>query len=194
MIIARKIITCMLFIAIAATLHSQSLPLPKGWFKSGSKPSSYDMGIAAGEGRDSNNVATIKSHRVARIHGYGSLKQYSSPGKYAGQRVRMTGWVKTNDANDGAALWFRVDAENSKAPLTIDNMSDRPITGTTNWTKYEIVLDVAPNASKIAYGALLRGNGQIWFDDLKFEIVDTSVPVTSHVQDTSEPSNLNFEK
>jgi len=87
-----------------------------------------------------------------------------------------------------------VDGENSKAPLTIDNMSDRPITGTTNWTKYEIVLDVALNASKIAYGALLRGNGQIWFDELKFEIVDSSVPVTSHVQDTSEPSNLNFEK
>ena len=62
--------------------------------------------------------------------------------------------------------------------LSFDNMSDRPIVGTTDWKKYDIVLDVPNNASNIAFGALLSGTGQIWFEKLTFEIVDTSVKTT----------------
>jgi len=59
-------------------------------------------------------------------------------------------------------------------------MDDRPIEGTTDWGKYEIVLDVPEGASKIAFGALLSGVGQIWFDDLLIEIVPGSTPTTGN--------------
>lgn len=79
-----------------------------------------------------------------------------------------------------------------KKPLAFDNMKDRAIKGTTEWQKYAIVLDVPENASNLAYGALLGGTRQIWFDNLKFEIVDETTLVTG--QKPSEPQNLNFEE
>lgn len=55
------------------------------------------------------------------------------------------------------------------------------------------------NASLIAYGALLNGAGQIWFDNITFEIVDDNVPTTGSVNGKKsvtqdEPANLDFEK
>jgi hypothetical protein len=77
-------------------------------------------------------------------------------------------------------------------------MGDRPIKGTTNWTKYEIVLDVPNTASLIAYGALIDGTGQIWFDNITFEIVSDFAPSTSSTNTkkyptVDEPTNLDFE-
>ena len=72
-------------------------------------------------------------------------------------------------------------------------MYDRPITGTTDWKKYEIVLEVPLNVSKLAYGALLSGTGQIWFDIIIFEIVDSTIATTER-NENKEPVNLNFDK
>jgi len=180
----------MLLIGILVTLYS--FDLPTGWFKAGSNPKSYDMGIEKGAGQDGKDVATIKSIDK-KIDGFGTLMQTSSPKKYLGQRVRMTGFLKSKDVKEKAGLWFRVDLENSKKSLAFDNMYDRPVTGTTDWKKYEIVLDVPLNASKLAYGALLSGTGQIWFDSLNFEIVDSTISTTGR-KENKEPVNLNFEK
>ena len=52
-----------------------------------------------------------------------------------------------------------------------DDMQDRPIRGTSDWTQYDVVLDVAPDAADVAFGLLLDGPGQVWIDDAKFEVV-----------------------
>jgi hypothetical protein len=95
-----------------------------------------------------------------------------------------------------------VEIKDSKKALSFDNMKggkkDRSIQGSSDWTRYDIVLDVPMNASNIAYGALLPGTGQIWFDDMKFEVVDKDVPTTGMEEETmstnKEPVNLSFEK
>ncbi|MCC6818871.1 MAG: hypothetical protein IT245_08270 [Bacteroidia bacterium] len=191
-------LTGMLFIAIAFTLLS--FELPTGWFIAGSAPSSYEMGIEKGSGKDGKNAATIKSNKK-KIKGFGTLMQNCLPGKYLGKRVKMTGWVKTKDVTGWAGIWLRIDDMNSNEPLGFDNLKDgkrdRSITGTTEWTQYEIVLDVPSNASKLAYGSLLVGTGQLWFDDIKFEEVATTVPTTGLGKDKAsspaEPVNLDFE-
>ena len=43
------------------------------------------------------------------------------------------------------------------------------------------------------FGVMLNGKGQVWFDDLKFEIVDKSVPTTDFKGPT-EPQNLSFDE
>jgi len=104
--------------------------------------------------------------------------------------------MKSENVAGSSGLWLRVDQANSKQPLSFDNMHDRAIKGTTSWTKYEIVLDVPSNASALAYGALLSGTGQIWFDNITFEIVDNSVNTTGKKEPApglSEPTNLDFE-
>ncbi|HNR20000.1 MAG TPA: hypothetical protein PKN75_13305 [Bacteroidia bacterium] len=190
MITSKKIVSGVLSIVTAAALFS--FELPAGWFKAGSKPNSYDMGTDKGAGKDGNNVATIKSVDK-KIDGFGTLMQTSSAQKYLGQRVRMSASVKSKDVHQKAGLWLRVDGAGSKNYIAFDNMADRPITGTSDWKQYEIVLDVPLNASKLAYGALLRGTGQIWFDDIKFDIVDSTIGTTG-LKENKEPVNLNFEE
>lgn len=184
------------FLLVMGIFALMAFEVPTGWFAAGSKPKSYDMGTDKGAGRDGKNAATIKS-RDKKIMGFGTLMQQCLPGPYLGKRVRMSGYVKSKDVISWAGLWFRVDQANSNESLAFDNMSDRPIKGTTDWTKYEIVLDVPSNASKLAYGALLSGTGQIWFDSIAFEIVDASVPLTGgNISRTTldGPTNLDFEK
>lgn len=174
-----------------------SLDLPTGWFKAGSKPESYEMGVDKGA-HNGKNAATIRSIDK-KINGFGTLMQNSAPNEYWGKRVRMTAFVKTKDVTEWAGIWFRIDQKGSHTPLGFDNMlngkKDRSIRGTNDWKKYDIVLDVPDNAINLAYGALLVGTGQIWFDDVKFEVVGTDVATTGIVeQEQNKPTNLDFEK
>jgi hypothetical protein len=113
----------------------------------------------------------------------------------------MSGMLKSKDVVEWSSFWFRIDQQGLDKALSFDNMHDgkidRSVKGTTDWTKSEIVLDVPNNASKLAYGALLVGTGQIWFDKTKFEIVDNTVPVTGGLTESmltdKEPFNLDFE-
>jgi len=195
----KKMLTGILFLAMTTMLLS--FDEPKGWFKAGSLPKSYDMGIDKGAAQDGQNAATIKSLEE-KIDGFGTLMQNCLPDKYKGQRVRMSGMMKSKDVVEWAGFWFRIDEKGSSSSLGFDNMHDgktnRSITGTTPWKKYEIVLDVPTQATGLAYGALLSGTGQIWFDHLKFEIVDKSVPTTGGEVDklmpNMEPVNLDFEE
>ena len=166
-----------------------SFDLPKGWRTGGSKFKSYEMSIAKGEGRDGKNCAMVKSIDK-KINGFGTLMQNSSPDKFLGKRVRMTGYIKSEKVKDWAGMWFRVDK--GSANVSFDNMEDRPIKGVTEWKKYEIVLDVPSDATGLAYGILLSGTGQVWFDDIHFEIVDSVIPTTGNWN--SNPANLNFEE
>ncbi len=190
-----------LFLTLTISLLSLTLPgaikLPANWFPAGSHPTKYEMGIDPGAASDGNNAATIKSID-AEIDGFGTLMQICQPEKFLGKRVRMSGYIKSKDVKEWSGFWFRVDQKNSQQSLAFDNMQDRAVKGTTDWKKYEIVLDVASNASALAYGALLNGTGQIWFDQLSFEIVDASVPVTTMKMDDAfnlvQPTNLGFEE
>ncbi|MGY2131095.1 hypothetical protein ACW9KT_02620 [Hymenobacter sp. HD11105] len=178
---------------VGAAVSLFSFDIPAGWFVAGSQPKKYEMGIDAGAGQTGKKAATIKSIE-ADIDGFGTLMQASSARQYLGKRVRMTGYVKSKDVKNWAGLWLRVDQAGSQKSLAFDNMSNRPVKGTTDWQKYEIVLDVPAQASNIAYGALLHATGQIWFDNLSFEVVDASVPVTDLRQMSATPTNLNFEE
>lgn len=181
------------FILVLA-IFLMSLQVPEGWFVAGSAPASYEMGSAFKSGMNGSNSATIRSV-VDSIDGFGTLMQTSNSEEYWGKRIRLTGYIKSLNVKDWAGLWLRVDnKEKFNTSLAFDNMSDRPINGTSDWTKCVIVLDVPKFAGKLAYGALLDGTGQIWFDDLKFEIVPDTTRLTGKREIISLPRNLDFEK
>lgn len=171
--------------------------LPSGWYPAGSKPGNYIMGIDKGTGQDGKNTATIQS--IGKVtNGFGTLMQDFLPDKYRGKRIRMTGFMKSKDVIGWAGFWLRMDQPGSQQSASyFDNMHDRSIRGNTDWKKYEIVLDVPADAINIAFGALLNEAGQIWFDNIKFEVVDNSVPTTGSKNSGNknvEPVNLDFEK
>ena len=94
----------------------------------------------------------------------------------AGKRVRYSGFIKTTGVTRGyAGLWWRVDGESGI--LAFDNMSNRGVTGTSEWARYQIELPVAANARNINFGALHTGDGSAWFDGLTIEL--DGVPYTN---------------
>jgi hypothetical protein len=189
--------TTIQILLLVVSFFSLSFDPPAGWFKAGTDPDKYDMGVDTIAGYSGGSAATIKS-TLNKINGYGTLMQNSKSDKFLGKRIRMSCWLKTKNVVNWASLWFRVDGLNSNIPLAFDNMRNRPVSGTADWRKYDIVIDVAPNASNLAYGALLYGTGQIWFSNITFETVDNSVQTTDllAIPNTvqTEPTNLNFEK
>jgi hypothetical protein len=193
----KKIFKSVLLVAMIVAL--MSFDLPKGWIIAGDAPTKYEMGIDKGSGQDGKNAATIKSIEKS-ISGFGTLMQGCNADKYKGKKIKMSGSVKSANVTDWAGLWLRVDQAGSQEPLAFDNMQDRAIKGTTAWKKYEIVLDVPSNASILAYGALLSGTGQIWFDNITFEVVGNSEKTTDVIGTGKasyilpEPTNLDFEK
>jgi erythromycin esterase-like protein len=87
-----------------------------------------------------------------------------------GKRLRFSGFIKTENLENGrAALWGRADGPDGHT-LVIDNMHGRSPSGTTDWKEYEIGLDVPEEAVGIVLGFMHTGQGRAWFDDLQVEL------------------------
>ncbi|GHU89116.1 hypothetical protein FACS1894155_05370 [Bacteroidia bacterium] len=86
---------------------------------------------------------------------------------YEGKKITLSGYIKTENITDGyAGLWMRIDPQ-----IAFDNMQQNGVTGTTDWRKYEITLDMNPSRTQqIVFGGLLVGKGKMWLDDLKISI------------------------
>lgn len=111
---------------------------------------------------------------------------------YRGKRIRLTGFVKSENVESWASLWMRVDDEDGSIS-DFDNMQQREIKGTGDWVKCEIVLNVSEKAKAIHFGSLLIGKGKIWIDDLKLEVVGITTNATGTGHPETIPENMNNE-
>ena len=171
---------------------SQASHAPTGWLLAGSKPANYDTGVDKTTVNNGQPSAFLRS-TVPSTEGFGTLMQMINAADYAGKRVRLRAWVKSQDVADWAGVWMRVDKESTT--FVIDNMQKRPIKGTQSWTMHDVVLDVPQGSTGIAFGILLSGTGQVWMNDVTFEVVDDSVPVTAvpfQSKASDHPVNLKF--
>ncbi|HWF06921.1 MAG TPA: hypothetical protein VG297_00580 [Bryobacteraceae bacterium] len=172
---------------------------PSGWLLAGGNPRNYETGIDSKTTFGGEPSAYLKTTSAAPeapqgVQNFGTLMQmFNATKEYAGQRVRFSAYVKSDNVTDWAALWMRVDRKGSPT-LSFDNMQNRAIKGTTEWQRYEVVLDVQADATAIAFGILLAKSGAVWLTGVKFEIVGASVPVTNMLAAPTAPQNLNFEK
>jgi C-terminal processing protease CtpA/Prc len=108
----------------------------------------------------------------AVIENTGSKKEYRAlsitlPTNYEGKSIRLSGFIKTENVTEGyAGLWIRIDPQ-----IGFDNMSNRGVTGTTDWAPFEITLPLRPKQTEqIVLGGLLVGKGKMWLDNLKITI------------------------
>ena len=67
-------------------------------------------------------------------------------------------------------MWISV--ADGASTLSFDNMDSRRVRNTTDWTQYEIVLDVPPEATHVRFGFLLAGDGVLWSDDLNLDVIN----------------------
>lgn len=166
----------------------------KGWFPAGSHPKEYQMEITSSMKHTGSHCAMIKYVSTGAPSGFGTFMQMHKPGAWAGKKLKMTGYVKTENVADWCGMWCRVDGADGKEMVDFDNMQDRPLKGSTDWTKCEITINVTKDASAIAYGVLVSGKGAAYFDDISFEVIGDADPhPKSKMSGTDKPTNLNFE-
>lgn len=180
-------------LSITAIAAPAAAEVPQGWYLAGSQPDRYEVGTDSSTRYQGRASAYIRAKPPA-ADGFGTLMQDADPSGFRGKRVRFSGLVKAEAVAGWAGLWFRIDGPKTEN-LGFDNMQGRPIKGTGDWRKYEIVLDVPDEAANMAYGLLLAGEGRVWIDDLHFDIVSKDVPLTGTSSRKSvPPTNLDFEK
>ena len=150
---------------------------PTCWQLAGNDLSCYQMdrdSVVTYAGKPSGRLTS-----VGECQSFGTMVQCIDPAAYAGKRIRFSAHVKARDVRDWAGLWMRVDGEGGcGTTLAFDNMNTRPITGSRDWARYDIVLDVAKEAKSICLGILLEGQGKVWLSGVRFEAVNTAVPTT----------------
>ena len=118
------------------------------------------------------DTAEPRSLRIDNIgpESYGAVAQAIDAAPHVGKIARLSGWLRTRDANDnGAVLTLLV--LRSGATLAHNFMLDAPVKGTTGWTRYTIALPVGKGADRVEVGAMMQGRGSLWFDDAELEFV-----------------------
>lgn len=152
--------------------------IPKGWFKAGNNPKAYKVGIDSKIFQHAAKSAFIESIEKQPT-GFCTVMQTIMDQTYSNKRVKMTGYIKNEGKADTALMWVRIDDLDKKVMGDFDNMNNRPITGTMDWKKYEIIFDVPASKCTINYGLVLVGSGKAWIDNVSFEIVDKSTTKTA---------------
>jgi hypothetical protein len=169
--------------------------VPAGWSVAGSSPQDYEFSQDSNTASSGHNSAVIAAKSGVVLKGFGTLMQTISAENYRNGRWRLSGYLKTSDATR-AQMWMRVDGPDRRV-VSFDNMDARPVTGTTGWTRYEIVLDVPADSVNIAFGFLLTQGGKVWGDNFRLEKVAAEVPVTSPATSATvlpkQPVNIDFE-
>jgi Periplasmic protease len=137
--------------------------MPKSWSVSYAQPD-YVVSL------DSANVKSGKYSIAIEFAGDSvgvQSIQFMLPDNYNGKKITLSGYIKTENVRDGfAGLWMTLDQRRSFG-YSLQN----EITGTVDWKKYEITLELYPEITQqICIGGLLYGRGKIWLDDLKVEV------------------------
>ncbi|WP_185288538.1 S41 family peptidase [Chryseobacterium lactis] len=134
--------------------------IPKLWTVIGKDPSSISMDT---QEKNEGKYSVLAQASTTGMKGL----MYVLPENYAGKKITISGYIKTEDVTEGfAGIWIRIDPK-----VGFNNMHDKGIKGTTPWTKYETTLTLAPERTKeIVIGTLLTGKGKAWFDNIKITI------------------------
>jgi hypothetical protein len=187
-----RVLIAATLVATVASASEVDTRLPPAWFKNGQPPAAdqCQAGVDAELERRGTPNITLKCD--ATVEGFVGAMQSFGAEKYRGQRIRFSALIKAEGLEGWGGIWMRVD-DVDKPTTSFDNMADRAVRGTADWTPYAIVLDVSPNAQGIFFGTLSSGKGQLWISDLRFEAVDTTVPLTGRAA-SAEPGNLQLSR
>ncbi|MBZ5623746.1 MAG: hypothetical protein LAQ69_34355 [Acidobacteriia bacterium] len=89
----------------------------------------------------------------------------SIPMDFAGKRLEMRGFLRTEEVTGFVGMWMREDGESPN--LEFDNMQSRQLKGTNDWREYSIAIPVNAEAKQLFFGVFVTGTGKAWADDLQ---------------------------
>jgi len=144
--------------------------IPVGWFNSFGHVSgvSTDYRIRLTRRSDDRTAGTcvVLEKSPAAPDEFGSLMQRCAGRFLAGKTVRLEGELRSENVTGWAGLWLRADNE-AVPNLFFDNMSRRPVVGTTDWQRYSIDAPLPRETDWLNYGIVLSGPGALYADNLR---------------------------
>lgn len=91
---------------------------------------------------------------------------------WQGKTVRVTAWLKTRDvAGEGVALVLQVQGGGG-AILANAQMDGKRRKGTADWQAGTETVKIPPGAMLLRVAFMLEGDGTVWADDFKLELLD----------------------
>ncbi len=104
---------------------------------------------------------------------YGTVYQRFDANRYRGKQVRLSASVKTEFENDTSEVRLFINEYNrARRSNQLEIMGNEPIKQ-TDWKKFETDLFVTKDAYYISIGFTLIGTGNVYIDDVKFEIIES---------------------
>src|SRR6267378_1086459 len=95
----------------------------------------------------------------------------------SGQRIRVTGWMKTSGVGNWAGASLRIMKANGEGGAW-DLMHDRPLHGTMDWQQVQFIVDVPKEPCLITLMPTLYGTGEMWADGFQIDIAPPNTPAT----------------
>lgn len=142
-------------------------PVP-GWsVPAASAAAGYSARLSDEQPKSGARAAVLVRDLEGKAPGFGNLMQTIDAAPFRDRRVTLRAFVRTA-AGSRAQLWLRVDRPGGMGFL--DNMADRPIVSPA-WTEYRIQADVQADATYLAFGLMLPGEGKAWLDEVSIESV-----------------------
>lgn len=141
---------------------------PEGWFTfQHAGPPSYKYVVDAD--RPHSGARSLRIENIGP-EPYGAVAQALDARPHVGKTAKLSGWLRTKDANDaGAGLTLLV--LQAGATIGYNFQYDAPVNGTTDWKRYTISVPIAKGADRLEIGAMMRGKGALWLDDVELELV-----------------------
>lgn len=143
---------------------------PAAWLLDGSDAERYRLRLDRDVARSGEASLRLEARGNRRTREWAVAVQMLDASVFRGKKVRLSGWLRTDDAGSGH-LWMRIDGiiEGEAALIAVDNMEKRFLEGTRDWTAREVVLEVPPESVTILFGVMITGDGAVWADDLEIE-------------------------
>jgi hypothetical protein len=151
--------------------------VPGGWKATESTSGEYQVSVdhtIVHDGRSSLFLRSLAAHPAGDVQ----VGQDFDAAPYRGKRMRVAGFFRA----------ARIDGDAALRLGTTGSHQQTDVSGSLQWSRYEVVIDVPFDAESISLGVQLRGAGTLWVADLVFEQVPITVPLTKRTQ----PLNLNF--
>lgn len=111
-------------------------------------------------------------------------------GALKGKKLRFSCWIRTENVSEWVGAWVRYDTP--AGVNGFNNMQDREIKGTTEWTRQEFTIDVPADVQGINFGFILAGDGAAWFDDVEVELDGAKWDDPTLYSFDFEDDNVNF--
>lgn len=174
--------------------HEQSF-LPDGWELSGEQKWLFDAGVTTRGGPNEENALWVRSRpdKVVQHSDWCCIyPKIFSAEQFRGKTVEFSASVRCKNLEGFAYLWIRIENELRDRIVHVGRWEvpeEDVLSGTQDWKKQSIRVQVPDEASAIYFGVTLHGSGSVWLANVTF--AESRGPDTRlRMQIPKSPQNL----